>query len=110
LNQSLREKIHYPQDSTHERFPSAPGLNITTPGVTKLLKRLKPGKAAGPDGIRPLVLKELAEELSPLITALFRKSYDTGSIPAEWKTANITPNQHTKKVTEVRQEIIDPSH
>lgn len=78
-------------EANQRRYPDAPDLNITTPGVIKLLKGLKPGKAAGPDNIKPLVLKELAEELGPLLTILYRKSYDSGEIPDDWREANVTP-------------------
>jgi hypothetical protein len=35
------------------QFPSAPEINITCAGVLKLLQKLNPNKAAGPDNIRP---------------------------------------------------------
>jgi hypothetical protein len=42
------------------QFPSAPEINITCAGVLKLLQKLNPNKAAGPDNIRPKILNELA--------------------------------------------------
>jgi hypothetical protein len=80
-----------PHTANNVQHPEAPPLSITINGVTKLLRSLKPGKAAGPDGIRPVVLKELAQQMSPLLTALFRKSYATGIIPDEWRHAIVTP-------------------
>jgi hypothetical protein len=41
-------------------------FNITTNGITKLLKNLNPYKAQGPDNLSPRILKELADEISPL--------------------------------------------
>ena len=37
------------------------------------------------------VLKEHSAELSPAITALFRQSLDTGTLPQDWTNAIITP-------------------
>ena len=38
--------------------PSMPEICIDLPGVIKLLANPKPDKAAGPDSIKPIVLKE----------------------------------------------------
>ena len=37
------------------------------------------------------VLQELAQELTPMITHLFKVSLDTSELPPEWKTAYATP-------------------
>ena len=42
-------------------------FNITTNGIIKLLKNLNPYKAQEPDNISPRILKELADEISPLL-------------------------------------------
>jgi hypothetical protein len=54
------------------QFPSAPELSITCAGVLKLLHKLNPNKAAGPDNIRPKILNELAAEIAPILTIIFR--------------------------------------
>ena len=60
-------------------------------GVQKLLNRLKPNKACGPDKIPNRVLKELAPVLAPPLTALYNKSLEEGTVPAEWRHAFVTP-------------------
>ena len=73
---------------------SAPFMNdivVSKDGVIKLLKRLNPSKALGPDELHPRVLKELAIELGPVFAHLFQQSIDTGEIPKEWSLANICP-------------------
>ena len=40
----------------------------------KLLQNLKPGKAAGPDKLKPLLLRELREEIAPIIQIIFDRS------------------------------------
>ena len=59
--------------------------------VDKHLKELNAHKSQGPDMILPCILKECAQELSISLCALFNKSFTSGLIPTEWKTANITP-------------------
>ena len=66
-------------------------FNITTNGIIKLLKNLNPYKAQEPDNISPRILKELADEISPLIQLIYTKSLDTGEVPADWRTANVSP-------------------
>ena len=66
-------------------------FNITTNGIIKLLKNLNPYKAQGPDNISPRILKELADEISPLLQLIYTKSLDTGEVPADWRTANVSP-------------------
>ena len=62
-----------------------PDIEISLNGLLKLLKNLKSGKAAGPDKLKPLLLKELRDEI------IFEKSLQTGKLPSEWVTANVMP-------------------
>jgi hypothetical protein len=66
-----------------------PPIQMTSKGVQKLLAGLDPSKARGPDQLPTRVLKEAAEELAPMLTAIFQKSYDTHEVPADWKMATI---------------------
>ena len=68
-----------------------PEILITKKGVEKILKGLNATKAMGPDAIHPHILKELSHELSEVITHFFQQSIDDGTIPKEWKNANICP-------------------
>ena len=68
-----------------------PEIHVTDNGVLKLLKALNNFKAAGPDGIRPRVLKELSSELAPILTLLFKASLHQQSLLATWKHANVNP-------------------
>jgi len=58
-------------------------------GVMKLLQNIDTSKAAGPD-LPAKILEEAAVELTPILTALFRQSYDSGLLPADWKKANVS--------------------
>ena len=55
------------------------------------MHNLNPNKAAGPDNITPKILKELAPEIAPILTLIFRRSYSSGQIPNIWKSANVCP-------------------
>ena len=55
------------------------------------LKALNISKAAGPDGIRQRVLKELSSELAHILTLLFKASQHQRSLPDIWKHANVSP-------------------
>ena len=72
-------------------LPAIPDITISEQGIRKLLKGVDPRKASGPDQIPCRMLQELHVELAPVFTALFRNSYQTGSLPAVWKAAWISP-------------------
>ena len=67
--------------------------------MRNLLKNVKPSKAAGPDCIHGLVLKNCAYGLAYPISKLFQVSYNSGIIPQEWKMANVVPiHKKDKKI------------
>ncbi|BHF85998.1 hypothetical protein SprV_ctg1102917600 [Sparganum proliferum] len=59
--------------------------------VRRELEALNESKSPGPDEIPPKLLKELASELSVPLSMLFQTSFDTGTLPIDWKLAHITP-------------------
>ena len=71
-------------------FPSMPEIEVTNEGVVKLLLKLNPYKASGPDLLPARVLKEMATEIGLFLTIIFQKSFDIGKVPKEWRTANVT--------------------
>ena len=50
--------------------PIMDDFSISVAGILKLLQNLKPEKAAGPDRLKPLLLKELSEEIAPIIQVI----------------------------------------
>ena len=72
-------------------FPIMLDIVISTAGVTKLLSGLNVFKAADPDAIRRIVLKQLSQEISPLVALIFQISLDSGTVPTEWKKAQVCP-------------------
>ena len=59
--------------------------------MCKQLRGLKTSKAHGVDGIPARLLKVAARELALPIATIFNYSLSTGTIPAEWKQARVTP-------------------
>ena len=63
---------------------------ISEEEVARKLKKLKPGRAMGPDGLNPRVWKETASTIARPLTLIFRNSIQIGDLPNEWKHANVT--------------------
>ena len=53
--------------TTEDQFPVIEDIDITLNGIVKLLKGLNPAKLPGPDNLSPKVLKEIANEVGPLL-------------------------------------------
>lgn len=66
-------------------------FDITPEAVRQELESLNVNKAAGPDGIPNIVLKQCATQLTQPLVKLFRKSLQTGTLPLDWKNAEIIP-------------------
>ena len=72
-------------------YPSISNLEITVEGVEKLLRNLNVSKASGPDNIPNTILKTCSIQLAPAITHIFTLSVNSGSLPEDWRNADITP-------------------
>ena len=58
---------------------------ICTPiEVAKVLKSLNVDKACGPDGVSPRLL-------NPILARLFNYTLSRGTLPIDWKSANVVP-------------------
>ena len=64
---------------------------VTEGDVSKCIDKLKVNKSPGPDTISPRILKEAKSELVKPLSSLFNKSLQSGTMPDEWKLANVTP-------------------
>ena len=71
--------------------PKMGKITITNEGVLKLLKNLNPSKSAGPDDIHPRILKEISDEIAPIISFILQQSLSTNEIPREWDLQTICP-------------------
>ena len=97
LNQQFCSVFNKEEDSSSlpdlgsSSFPSIGHIEVTTNGVIKLLKKINPHKATGPDNIPARLLKELADSLGPMLTILYQASLDSGILPTIWKAATVAP-------------------
>ena len=79
------------QHSVSYNFPNMDEIMISTAGVHKQLANLKVGKAPGPDGIPPIILKYFADDIAPILTFIYQQSLDTSTVPDDWRKANVIP-------------------
>ena len=65
-----------------ESSPVMEDFDISVAGILKLLKNLKPGKVAGTDRLKPILLKEfiIPDEIAPIIQVNFERSIKTGKL------------------------------
>ena len=82
---------HSVPPSLHSKYQPMPEITISVPGIIKLLCNLNPSKASGPDSIKPIVLKNLSNEIALFLSVLFQKSLDSGQVPHDWTKACFTP-------------------
>ncbi|RXN38888.1 Retrovirus-related Pol poly LINE-1 [Labeo rohita] len=66
-------------------------VNISKSEVRRALKRMKSGKAVGPDDIPVEVWKCLGEVAVEFLTSLFNKILDSETIPEEWRRSVLVP-------------------
>ena len=76
--------IDYSNDSVND-------IDFSISRIRKILKDINVNKAAGPDRINGKVLKNCREGIAYPLSCLFKISYNTGHLPAEWKLANVVP-------------------
>jgi len=66
-------------------------MNFTKAGVEVKIKKLKPSTAPGPDGITARILQTFKTQLSGPLSNIFNKSFQSGSVPKDWRIGNVTP-------------------
>ena len=59
--------------------------------VKSKVSNLRKSAAPGPDGIYPRVLCETARTISPILTEIFKKSLDSGTVLWDWTLADVVP-------------------
>ncbi|CAJ0964813.1 unnamed protein product [Ranitomeya imitator] len=65
--------------------------NLTQEEVRNRLNKIKIDKSPGPDGIHPRVLRELSNVIDKPLFLIFRDCIATGSVPQDWRIANVVP-------------------
>jgi hypothetical protein len=80
-----------PRAETSQVEDELRNVRITADMVEKNIRKLKPASAPGPDGIGSMVLKELVAQVKVPLAAIYKKSMESGVVPEDWRTANVTP-------------------
>ena len=75
----------------NDKIPSLDNCFITVSDMENALNNLNPNKSPGPDNIHPKLLKNASKSLASPLKTLFDHSLLEGSIPSEWKCAEIRP-------------------
>lgn len=63
---------------------------ISHANVVESMKRMKANKACGPDNVFLRLLKYAGKELIPSFFISIHQEYVRNSVPALWKTANVS--------------------
>ena len=66
-------------------------IDVKVEVIKRKLCSLKEDKATGDDNMSPRILKAISDEIALPVVIIFRKSLDTGEVPRDWRTANVTP-------------------
>jgi Reverse transcriptase (RNA-dependent DNA polymerase) len=86
-------------DEDTNNIPNAPpttdavleNLELTEAKIKEKIMKQKSSAAPGPDGIGAMVLQQLKDQVAPALLKIYRKTLDTGEVPADWRRANVTP-------------------
>ena len=66
-------------------------IMVSKQEIHKLMEELEDGKAMGPDGVSGSILKACREELVVPIYDIIQYSLASGTVPVEWKRADVVP-------------------
>ena len=65
-------------------------LKVTPQAVQEKLSNLNNNKSAGPGGLHPRIIKELAVQLSTPVCILLNICFEQRKMPVDWKDSNVT--------------------
>ena len=66
-------------------------VDVSQSIVEMKLKKVNKYKASGFDGLHPSLIRKLSEQLSVLLSILFRMTLDEGTVLTDWRIANVAP-------------------
>ena len=86
-----RNNTDPPPTIQHTDIELTPPFIIQEHEVKKMFQKQNPHKAAGPDGVPPIVLKACSNQLAPIFTEVFNSSLTQRKVPQCFKTSCIVP-------------------
>ena len=90
-NSTLSPPLNHPLPTVASVQSKMSEVTFKVRQVKRILSTLNIKKSCGLDGIPAVVLKNCAPELAPVLTRLFRLSYEKGIFPDGWKAARVQP-------------------
>ena len=99
INHSSLKSMSSMMDGSNNSFRFRP---VNWHELKEAIDKMDPRKAAGYDGLQPKVLKLLADELSPSLTAIFNLSVQQGEWVTRWKRGEWIPVFKNEDRQEVR--------
>lgn len=87
-NENLTQMPTIPNYHTNSQLCN---ITFTVEEVLGHLNNLNINKSCGPDELHPRVLKELASVIAEPLSNIFNSSMNSGTLPSDWKLANISP-------------------
>jgi hypothetical protein len=80
-----------PEEDTMDFAPELSDVEMSVDKITAKIKKLRPSSAPGPDKIAPGLLQQLQAEIALILAIILKKLLETGCVPEDWRTANVTP-------------------
>ncbi len=75
----------------YRKKPTDAPVIITVEQTANAIKKSKNSKALGPDGLSPVMLKNLGPNALKFLTNIYNRCLETTTIPSIWKTGRIIP-------------------
>ena len=91
LNDQFSSVLSIESELALSPYYAMPPIDIHGNGVVKLLRGLKAHKSTAPDEFPARLLKEAADQLAPILTTIFRTSYQQATAPEDWRRPNVVP-------------------
>jgi len=66
-------------------------IEFTPASVTRATKKIKCNLSCGPNGLPPVMFKQLAHQLASPLSKLLSSFMSIGQVPADWCSAIVTP-------------------
>ena len=88
---TLKSNKHFSNYLKNKNLPSLLLQPVSEKEIMSVTGNISNRKAAGPNSVPNLILKEFKDKLKTLITLIINISFLTGKYPKQCKTANITP-------------------
>ena len=80
-------------------------LEVTEERTYKLLSRLNPAKASGPDGLPNWLLREFASLVAFPVKTILNASFSEHRLPSSWKYADVTPFLKKTPVQNLKKDL-----